>query len=93
MFSDAAMYNIPECLLSVRREASCAYAGLGDKIASDINRESYLMLLRTTRLNKKIESGVSSVTADISHLDKLLMFAVIALVLLLYSLIHAKMNY
>ncbi len=91
MFSDAAMYNIPECLLSVRREASCAYAGLGDKIASDINRESYLMLLRTTRLNKKIESGVSSVTADISHLDKLLMFAVIALVLLL--LVIAIFNY
>ena len=59
MFSDTDMYNIPECLLSVRREASCAFAGLGDKYASDINRDSYLQLLRTTRLNKKIESSVS----------------------------------
>ena len=69
MYSDATMYNIPECLLSVRREASCAFAGLGDKYASDINRESYLMLLRTTRLNKKNESGVSAVIDDIMRLD------------------------
>ena len=87
MFSDAAMYNIPECLLSVRREASCAYAGLGDKVTSDINRESYLMLLRTTRLNKKIESSVSSVTADIFRLDKLLVVVVVALVVLLLVII------
>ena len=83
MYSDAAMYNIPECLLSVRREASCAFAGLGDKYASDINRESYLMLLRTTRLNKKNESGISAVTADIQRLDRWLAVAVAAVVLLL----------
>ena len=83
MYSDAAMYNIPECLLSVRREASCAFAGLGDKYASDINRESYLMLLRTTRLNKKNESGVSAVMANIRHLDRWLVAAVVAVVLLL----------
>lgn len=49
--------NIAECLLSVRREASCAYAGLGDKYLSDINRNSYLDLLKTTRLNKQMESS------------------------------------
>jgi hypothetical protein len=26
----ASMHNIPECILSLRREASCAYAGTGD---------------------------------------------------------------
>ena len=82
MFSDDEMYNIPECLLSVRREASCAFAGLGNKYASDINRESYLQLLRTTRLDKKIESRVSSVEADISHLDKILKVIVAALLVL-----------
>lgn len=83
MYSDATMYNIPECLLSVRREASCAFAGLGNKQASDINRESYLMLLRTTRLNKKNESGVSAVTGDIKNLDKWLAVVVLAAVVLL----------
>lgn len=87
MFSDADMYNIPECLLSVRREASCAFAGLGNKYASDINRESYLQLLRTTRLNKKIESRVSNVKADISRLDKWLNVAVVAVVLLLLVIV------
>ncbi len=87
MFSDADMYNIPECLLSVRREASCAYAGLGDKYASDINRESYLQLLRTTRLNKKIESNVSTVTADISRLDKWLNVTIVAVALLLLVIV------
>lgn len=87
MFSDERMYNIPECLLSVRREASCAYAGLGDKYASDINRESYLQLLRTTRLNKKNESGVSTLVADIQSLDKWLNVAIVAVVLLLLVII------
>lgn len=50
------IYNIHECLLSVRREASCAFAGIGDKYLSDINRNSYLDLLRTIRLNKQMES-------------------------------------
>ena len=87
MFSDTDMYNIPECLLSVRREASCAFAGLGDKYASDINRDSYLQLLRTTRLNKKIESSVSVVEDEISRLDKWLNLAVLSIVLLLSVII------
>ena len=87
MFSDAEMYNIPECLLSVRREASCAYAGLGDKYASDINRESYLQLLRTTRLNKKIESNVTTVTADISRLDRWINAVIVAIIALIAVII------
>ena len=87
MFSDAEMYNIPECLLSVRREASCAYAGLGNKYASDINRESYLQLLRTTRLNKKIESRVTTVTADILSLDRLINVVIVAIVALMAAII------
>ena len=83
MVSDNGMYNIPECLLSVRREASCAFAGMGDKYASDINRESYLMLLRTTRINKQMESNASSAKADISRLDNWLTLVIIAILLLL----------
>lgn len=52
-----SIINIAECLLSVRREASCAYAGVGDKYLSDINRNSYLDLLTATRLNKQMESS------------------------------------
>lgn len=60
--------NICECMLSVRREASCAYAGVGDKYASDVNRNAYLDLLRSTRLNKQIESRMAAAEQSASHL-------------------------
>ena len=82
MVSCNGMYNIPECLLSVRREASCAFAGLGDKYASDINRESYLMLLRTTRINKQMESHASSAQAGVSRLNYWLTLVIVAILLL-----------
>lgn len=77
---DAGIYHIPECLLSVCREASCAYAGLGDKVASDINRNLYLDLLRTTRLNKHLESRVSTIE---ERVERLRTTAIIALLFLI----------
>lgn len=80
--------NIAECLLSVRREASCAYAGLGDKELSDINREAYLDLLRTTRMNKQMESRAQIATENAARLYWWSLAAVLALVaaaLLLYT--------
>lgn len=65
---DGAVINIPESLLSIRREASCAYAGLGEKELSDINREAYLDLLRTTRMNKQMESRVQAATDTATRL-------------------------
>ena len=41
LLTNDSIYNIYECLLGVRRDASCAYAGVGDKYLSDINRNSY----------------------------------------------------
>ena len=85
---EAGVYNIPECLLSVCREASCAYAGLGDKILSDINREAYLELLRTTRLNKHLESRISTIEEKVSGLRVTSIFILILFVaLLLYLLL------
>ena len=75
----SGMYNIPECLLSVRREASCVYAAIGDKELSDINRDAYLELLRTTRMNKQLESR--TFTAG-NEAVELLWWLVVALVLL-----------
>ena len=72
--------DIPECLLSIRREASCAYAGLGDKELSDINREAYLDLLRTTRMNRLMESRVQAATSTASRLYWLSLLVVAALV-------------
>ena len=77
------VYDIPECMLSVRREASCAFAGLGDVEASGINRNAYLELLAGTRLNKHLESRVSIVEENASELDVLLLVAALLLLLVL----------
>lgn len=71
--------NIYECMLSVRREASCAYAGLGNKELSDINREAYLDLLRTTRMNKKMESRIDEAMDNAVRLYWWALLALLAL--------------
>ena len=68
LLTNDSIYNIYECLLGVRRDASCAYAGVGDKYLSDINRNSYLDLLRSTRLNKQMESRISAAESSASRL-------------------------
>lgn len=72
--------DIPECLISVRREASCAYAGAGDKELSDINREAYLDLLRTTRMNKLMESRIENATENAARLYQWALAALVAFV-------------
>lgn len=71
--------NVWECLLSIRREASCAYAGLGNKYLSDINREAYLELLRSTRMNRQMESRVQIATDSAVRLYWGVLFVVLVL--------------
>ncbi len=80
------VYDIPECLLSVRREASCAFAGIGDIEASNINRNAYLELLETTRLNKHMESRVSLAEENTARLDYLI---VVFFLLLVAAVVYA----
>ena len=80
------IYHIPECLLSVCREASCAYAGLGEKELSDINRDIYLTLLSTTRLNKHLESRVSMMEKKVSNLEITAAIVIVLLIALSFFL-------
>lgn len=88
--TSSSVYNIPECLLSVRREASRAYAGLRDKSASDINREAYLGFLRTTRMNKKLESRTSLAEEMVMDLQ---IWLVVLVVLLLVVALFVFVSY
>lgn len=76
--------NIPECMLLIRNEISCAYAALGDKEASDINRNSYLDLLRVTRQNREVESRLQTTARNARHMSR---WAVLLSVLLVLSII------
>lgn len=73
-----SLYNIPECILSVRREASCAFAGLGDSYWMN-NRDAYVELVKKTRNNMLYESRVSIVEANI---PKLRWFSIASILLL-----------
>ena len=77
----ADVVNIPECMLLIRNEVSCAYAALGDKEASDVNRNSYLDLLHVTRQNSEMESRARNLVRNAT----LMSHWVIALVLLLVA--------
>lgn len=77
-----SVYNIHECLISVRREASCAYAGIGEKPSSDMNRNCYLDLLRATRMNKQMESRIETAEANAAELYGWALFSVVMLVAL-----------
>lgn len=79
LLTNDSVANIYECLLSVRRDASCAYSGVGDKYLSDINRNSYLDLLRTTRLNKQIESRINAAESSAARLYLWLVLLVVLL--------------
>ena len=47
--------TIPDAICRLREEASLAFAGLGNKVASDYNRNIYLDLLEMTRQDKEVE--------------------------------------
>ena len=76
--------NIPECMLLIRNEISCAYAALGDKEASDMNRNSCLDLLRVTRQNREVESRLQTTARSARQMSR---WAVILSILLVISVI------
>lgn len=84
LMDNDSVINIFECLLSVRHEASCAYAGLGDKFVSDLNRNSYLDLLHITRLNRQMESRALAAEESATKLYSWFI-AVFILLLLVFS--------
>lgn len=82
LLNNKDIYNIYECLLSVRHEANCVFAGLGDKYLSDINRNSYLDLLNSTRLNKQVESRI--IAAENNAAGLYVWLAVLLILLLVF---------
>lgn len=91
--ADSGVYNIPECMLSIRREASCAFAGIGDIEASDINRNAYIELLETTRLNKHLESRMSWLEESAYEMDFLLLLTLISLAVVLIYAVKSSLSY
>lgn len=71
----------PDPLSRCYEEMSVAYAGLGDKTASDHYRNQYLDLLETTRQNKEAESRFLSLQRRHRMMKVLLCVVVVGIVL------------
>ena len=89
---EGGVFHLPECLLSVCREASCAYAGLGELDVSYVNRDIYLELLRTTRLNKQLESRISGIEVEAVRLKAIsvVLFVLLVAFSLFLILVHRR---
>lgn len=70
----------PDPLARRHEEMSVAYAGLGDKVASDHHRNEYLDLLETTRQDKEIESRYLSLQRRSRTMKALLYVVVVGIV-------------
>lgn len=77
---------LPDTRARCHEEMSVAYAGLGDKAASDHHRNQYLDLLETTRQDKEMESRYISLQKR-SRMAKLLLYVVVVGVVLFVLLL------
>lgn len=75
--SQIPLVAVPECMSSIREQISIAYSGLGDKLASDYNRNVYLELQKTIRLDRRF--GARQLT--LRRINRSLNIALIAVVL------------
>lgn len=48
--------TVPECMSAIREQMSLAYSGLNNKVISDYNRNVYLELQKTLRLDRRYEA-------------------------------------
>ncbi len=72
--------TVPEWIARIREQLSVSYAGLGNKAASDYNRNLYLDILDLIRQDKELESRYTQLKQEELFINSLL-FALLVLVL------------
>lgn len=78
---------VPECMSRVREQMSLAYSGLGDKTASDYNRNVYLELQKTIRLDRRYEARQQHLRVMNRSLNIALVTVVILLILMAVAVV------
>ncbi|MEG1563993.1 MAG: DUF5113 domain-containing protein [Bacteroides sp.] len=73
--------TVPEWISRIREQLSVSYAGLGEKIPSNNNRNIYLDILNNTRQNKELESRYQSLAAESKQLNGVLLAVIAGLLL------------
>lgn len=62
----------PECISRICEQLSVSYAGLGQKVESDVHRNMYLDILDDTRQDKELESRYQALEEEAMQLNGLL---------------------
>lgn len=75
--------TVPEWIARIREQLSVSYAGLGQKAASDYNRNIYLDILNYTRQDKELESRYLSLEAGSRQVTLVLLLVISGLVLVI----------
>jgi len=77
--------TVPEWLLSIREQLSVTYAGMGNKVASDYNRNAYLDILNYTRQDKQLQNRYKALREELHKLNVIFIVTLLgtALVILL----------
>lgn len=97
--ADSTRITIPEWMAAVRDQLSITYGAMGDKAASDYNRNIYLDILDATRVDRQPEQQLDYLQTQTSRLETwfyLLLACIIVLPLLLvigYFLIRHSSHY
>lgn len=77
------LLTVPEWIARIREQLSFTYAGLGNKTASDFNRNIYLDILDYSRQDKEIESRYDALKQEEKNLNIILFIALIVALLTL----------
>ncbi len=67
--SDTVVYRAPELVAGIREACSMAHAAMGDKAGSDFNRNMYLNIRESTRLDRQLEAEREAIVRRSSQLS------------------------
>ena len=84
--ADTIIYQAPDLRASICEQLSVAYAAVGDKQASDLNRNTYLDLQEETRQDRSLEARADQLDKTVSQLN-LLLWALLGAIVLLMGLL------
>lgn len=84
--ADSLINQAPDLVASICEQLSVAYAAVGDKSASDQNRNTYLDLQEETRQDRSLEARADQLEHTLSRLN-LLIWGVVGAIFMLMALI------
>ena len=91
---EAPFAALPELMSTIREQASLAFSGLDDKLASDYNRNVYLELQKNIRLDRRFEARSILLRRSNNRLTALLwvIVGIILLLLLAVAVFHKRIK-